>query len=459
MTKLKEKEADWQQYYPASKFTDRDILLKEYENCAANIQSQERIFLNAANFILVISAMLGSIAVSFLHNPTKFFNGALSTQTLLILTFIICSFSWLTVRYFAERQKSIIFDSRKIVILRHMLGLYYGTQHLVLPNWRIEGATNPFAIKLFPGWFSYVTYPFWLICVTSTILLYGILPHIIKNFVSLSSIMSSPSNQITFAAIFLMLWVIVISFSFRFALYDTNERLVLSLAKRLASCFHLGLVKDFEYVIYRAKLAVYETQRMKIDLTVFKKNLIFIEDRGFYKHKGISIKAIARAILGIIGKKRRSGGSTITQQLVRTLFIKEMNKTFRRKIVEIILALWFEKVCSKEEILEIYLSSVRFENRVNGITEALKYFFQWSKGKSISEPEIFFLIERISNVRSLILTNKISDTLYQMFEKRLLTSEDISEIKAIYSKMYQSKKLKVENKEIFEKWLGYKLIE
>lgn len=448
MTKFKTEKVDWQQYYPTYKFKNRDILLKEYENCTANIQSQERIFLNAANFILVISAMLGSIAVSFFNNPTKFFNGALSMQTLLILIFITCSFSWLTTRYFAERQKSIIFDSRKIVILRHMLGLYYGTQQLVLPNWRIEGATNPFAIKLFPGWFSYVTYPFWLICITSNVVLYSI----IKNSVLLSTLIPSPSSQATFIAIFLILWVFTIAFSFRCALYDTNEGLLLSLAKIIAGCFYLELVDDFEYVIYRAKLAVYETQRMKVDLTAFKKILIFIEDRDFYKHKGISIKAIVRAVLGIIGKKRRSGGSTITQQLARTLFIKEMSKTFRRKIVEIILALWLERICTKEEILEIYLSSVRFESKIYGLIDALKYFFQWSKDKSISEPEIFFLIERISNVRSLILTNKISDTLNQMFEKKLLTSEDISKIKSIYSQMYQFQKLKVENKEIFEKW-------
>lgn len=442
---------DWQQYYPTYKFTERDILLKEYESCAANIQSQERIFLNAANLVFVVFAVLSSLAISFLNNPdNKVFSVVLSTKALVILLVITCAFSILTVRYFADRQKSIIFDSRKIVILRNMLGLDYGSQQLILPNWRIEGATNPFAIKIFPGWSTYVAYPFWLIYITSSVILFKLFPSIIeKSFIYIPNL-----EKNIFIAIFLVIWTIIISLSFRVALYDTNELKSLSFAKLLATFMHLKLVDDFEYVIYRAKLAMYETRRIKVDLTTAKGTVIFIEDRDFFKHKGVSIKALARALLGFFKIKRRSGGSTITQQLVRTLFIRDMSKTFRRKIVEIILALWFEKICSKEEILEIYLSSVRFEYQTYGIVEARKHFFQRTSDLSVSKAEAFFLIERVSNVRSSILVDKISHTIKQMWENRMLNREDIAQIKGVYSKMFQSGKLKVASREIFHAWLN-----
>lgn len=82
----------------------------------------------------------------------------------------------------------------------------------------------------------------------------------------------------------------------------------------------------------------------------------------------------------------------------------------KKLIDEILLALWFNKVTSKDEQLDIYLSAVRFEKSVFGITEAMKHF--WNK--LVIQPtnaESFFLIERVSNIRSRLLVNKIVQTI------------------------------------------------
>lgn len=87
------------------------------------------------------------------------------------------------------------------------------------------------------------------------------------------------------------------------------------------------------------------------------------------------MKALVRALLGLIKVKRRSGGSTITQQLGRTLFIIDRTKLFRRKLMELLFALWVHRTFSKDEQLELYLASVRFERGVYGIIEAMRYYW------------------------------------------------------------------------------------
>jgi len=443
---------NWQQYYPTYKFKERDILLKEYETSTRNVASQEQTFSNITNFIFVLATILGSLTVGMLNNRNLF--KSLPLEILLGLVVVICVFSWLTLKYLSERQKSIIFDSRKIVVLRKMLGLDYGRLQLVLPSQRIEGASDPFAIKFFPGWLSSVAYPFWIICLISISLLFVLLPLIIEKLVIIIPHLEFLAvNRNNFRLFIALLWFCTLALTFRTTLYDTNERKTLSFAKLLAWFIALSLKNNFEYVIYRAKLSMYETERIKVPLKILQEILIFIEDRNFFKHKGISIKAIIRAFLSIFRIKRRSGGSTITQQLVRTLFIKDMSKTFRRKVIEILLALWFERICTKEEILKIYLSSVRFDYGVYGVTSAIRHFFGKKLNRSVSKAEAFFLIERISNIKSLILVDKIIHTIKQMRENNMISNEDIAQIKSIYSEKVKSRTLKVLDEKKFDEWI------
>ncbi|MBI5663612.1 MAG: hypothetical protein HZC49_00780 [Nitrospirae bacterium] len=166
----------WRQHFPTYYFEDRDIVIEEYKTAAKSLEAEERVFLNASNIAIIASAGLGSLAIGSLEKLTeKFTNIVPATTTLAILVILTIGFSWVALRYFADRQKSIVFAARKVIVLRRMLGLNYGTIQLVLPNWRIEGADEPFAVRLFPGWNTYVTYPFYALAGISSAVLYFLL--------------------------------------------------------------------------------------------------------------------------------------------------------------------------------------------------------------------------------------------------------------------------------------------
>ena len=102
---------------------------------------------------------------------------------------------------------------------------------------------------------------------------------------------------------------------------------------------------------------------------------ISIEDKNFYTHKGISIKRIGGALISNIKSDSLSqGASTITQQLARNLFLSN-EKTYKRKIEEISIAIALESKYTKDEILESYLNTIYFGHGVYGIQDACKFFF------------------------------------------------------------------------------------
>lgn len=105
-----------------------------------------------------------------------------------------------------------------------------------------------------------------------------------------------------------------------------------------------------------------------------------IEDSDFYSHQGFSIRGITRAFITNIREGKLTGGSTITQQLVKnTLLTSE--KTVSRKVKEIILAIQVENIFQKNEILEMYLNEVSYGGTAYGIQEAAQMFF----GKKVNE--------------------------------------------------------------------------
>jgi penicillin-binding protein 1A len=103
--------------------------------------------------------------------------------------------------------------------------------------------------------------------------------------------------------------------------------------------------------------------------------LLATEDTSFFEHPGVNVNAIFRALIKDIKAGRKvEGASTITQQLVRNLYLTR-KKTIERKIKEIIISLKVEKEISKEKILERYLNQVFFGNGYYGIrTASLGYF-------------------------------------------------------------------------------------
>jgi penicillin-binding protein 1C len=111
-----------------------------------------------------------------------------------------------------------------------------------------------------------------------------------------------------------------------------------------------------------------------------------IEDKNFYKHYGISIKGIGKAIIYNFKKDKTDkvrGGSTISQQLVKNVFFSG-EKTLKRKIKEAILTLVIEKKLDKDEILERYLNEVSYGGEAYGVEEAAQKYF----GKAVWELNI-----------------------------------------------------------------------
>ncbi len=114
---------------------------------------------------------------------------------------------------------------------------------------------------------------------------------------------------------------------------------------------------------------------------ILKKATVQAEDRRFYSHHGIDWRGIARAFF--VNLKSGSiveGGSTITQQLARKVFLSD-ERSIRRKVREMFIAFGIESQFSKDEILEMYLNTVPYGPRTNGVAVAAKEYF----GKSPSE--------------------------------------------------------------------------
>lgn len=108
---------------------------------------------------------------------------------------------------------------------------------------------------------------------------------------------------------------------------------------------------------------------------------ISIEDRRFYKHSGVDYYSIFRAIYrDIVARSKVEGGSTITQQLAKNLFFTN-DKTWFRKIKEIMAAFYIERHYTKDDIFEMYLNQIYFGSGVYGIETATQKFFS----KSVDE--------------------------------------------------------------------------
>ena len=114
--------------------------------------------------------------------------------------------------------------------------------------------------------------------------------------------------------------------------------------------------------------------------TVVKQATIAIEDGEFYYHPGFSIKGILRALSEIVVHKQIQGGSTITQQLIKSALLTP-EVTLIRKTKEIILAFWAERLYTKDQILEMYLNQVPYGGTSWGIEAASQTYFHKSVGQ------------------------------------------------------------------------------
>ncbi len=155
-------------------------------------------------------------------------------------------------------------------------------------------------------------------------------------------------------------------------------------------------IRQLENVQYQIPLNVYskeglliarfgEKKRIPIDIKQTPKRLILAflaaEDDRFYQHPGVDYQGLLRAALqlALTGKKKQ-GGSTITMQVTRN-FLLSREKTYIRKLKEILLALKIERAYSKDKILELYLNKIYLGHRSYGVAAAAQTYY----GKNLEE--------------------------------------------------------------------------
>lgn len=122
---------------------------------------------------------------------------------------------------------------------------------------------------------------------------------------------------------------------------------------------------------------------------LFQQATIAVEDNRFYQHSGIDFEAVLRATLvNLQSGELVEGGSTISQQLVKNLFLSQ-DRTWKRKALEIPLTMLMENQFSKQEILEMYVNSIYFGSGAYGISAAAQiYFGKSAQGLNLLESSL-----------------------------------------------------------------------
>ena len=217
--------------------------------------------------------------------------------------------------------------------------------------------------------------------------------------------------------------------------------------KLLEGCPELDLSKRYNYSIAST---VYDVNEEEIAAYVGNENIewvkideipdqlkdafIAIEDKRFYTHPGIDIRRLISAVIGQITHSSNHGGSTITQQLIKNMYLTRA-KTYERKAQEIHLALQLEKQMSKDEILEWYLNILYLGETNYGVKIAAQDYF----GKELNElslrecAALAGLVQspNVYNPRVAVRENnyepmnyRINTVLYTMHEQGKITDEE-----------------------------------
>ncbi len=162
-----------------------------------------------------------------------------------------------------------------------------------------------------------------------------------------------------------------------------------------------------------------------------KQAVIATEDKNFYRHRGFDTMGMVRStIANISSGEVKQGASTITQQLARILFLSN-EKTFDRKIKELIIAHRIEKTISKDEILEMYLNSVYLGSGVYGVSSAAKTFFDKDLSQlTLAEQALIAGLPQAPSVYSPFVNKKKgierrNQVLKRMYRNKFITEEQM----------------------------------
>ena len=167
--------------------------------------------------------------------------------------------------------------------------------------------------------------------------------------------------------------------------------------------------------------------------------LIATEDKNFYNHKGYDLYGLARStVQNLLARKLVQGASTITQQLARILFLSN-EKTFDRKLKELVIAARIEKTISKDQILEMYMNNVYLGSGAYGVEGAAEIYFN-KKLKDLTLPELA-LIAGLPQAPSVyspynnldLAVKRRNQVLLRMYKMKYITKEQYE--KAIDAKV------------------------
>ncbi|MEY3146368.1 MAG: hypothetical protein RL342_2039 [Pseudomonadota bacterium] len=167
--------------------------------------------------------------------------------------------------------------------------------------------------------------------------------------------------------------------------------------------------------------------------------VLAIEDTRFYEHGGIDYKGVLRAAIANLGRVKSQGASTITMQVARNVYLSS-EKTYMRKIYEILLTFKLEHLLSKDQILEIYMNQIFLGNRAYGFASAAEaYFGKDLKSLSIAEAAMLAGLPKAPSAYNPIANPKRARSRQLYIIERMLENGFINAEQAAAAKQEQLK--------------------
>jgi penicillin-binding protein 1A len=167
--------------------------------------------------------------------------------------------------------------------------------------------------------------------------------------------------------------------------------------------------------------------------------VLAIEDARFYEHGGVDYKGVLRAAIANLGRVKSQGASTITMQVARNVYLST-EKTYTRKIYEILLTFKLEHMLSKDQILEIYMNQIFLGNRAYGFAAAAEaYFDKPLKDVSVAEAAMLAGLPKAPSAYNPIVNPKRARTRQLHIIDRMLENGFITPAQAATAKAEQLK--------------------
>lgn len=190
----------------------------------------------------------------------------------------------------------------------------------------------------------------------------------------------------------------------------------------------IGLVKTIEDIQESADYVTVD----QVSGTLLKA-VISTEDKRFYDHSGIDYISLGRAVMiNIRHMEYRTGGSTITQQLAKNLFLS-FDKTLERKVTEFFLARKIEELYTKDEILALYINVINYGDNCFGISSASEHYFNKAP-LDLTDSEAVLLAGLPQSPANLSLTKYYDKAVIrsEIVLKSMVNNEYLGEKDAVY---------------------------